>query len=205
LPEEARRHVETLVDALVTLMIADSTERSEAINESRKALVAAQVAALQARPLHLEANRKAETMEFTNVVARRLQEHRKEATLTQANLASAMQWCGFDKWTRVTVAEVEGGARKVSLDELLALASLYSVPMVDFMLPRHRESVRSHLGEANSSVIRAMVVGPSDGPDWAPARALTFGDEGEDWRPAHRLWANRNEHLDGKVEPGDES
>jgi len=194
-----------VVDALIQALNAQGLDRVEALEASRRSLVAAQAVVVQDSVNRFNARRNEETIEFTDVVARRLQEHRKEANFTQANLATAMQRCGYANWTRVTVAEVEGGARKVSLDELLTLAALYAVPMVEFLVPNYWESVRRPLGEVSCSVLRAMIVGPSDGPEWAPSRDLTVGDSGEEWRPAHGLWATRSTHPYGILERGDES
>lgn len=205
LPEEALRHLEAVTAALTRVLSDDGTERFELLDESRKALLSAQVLAVQASVRRHEADREVETLGFPAIVARRLQGHRNEAGLTQADLAAAMQRCGFNNWTRVTVAETEGGSRKVSLDELLALAGLYSVPMIEFLVPHALEAVRHSLGAMKEPDLRAMVVGPSDGPDWAPAIQLTLREAGEDWRPAHRLWENRRKHLGDTVESGGEA
>lgn len=82
--------------------------------------------------------------DFTSVIAERIREHRLKEGMTQASLAVALTRAGFD-WKRITVAEVEAaasvnpdrrsGARRVTLEELLALAAIFRVPMVELMLP----------------------------------------------------------------------
>jgi len=205
LPEEARRHLEAAIAALTRVVGDDGTERFDLLDASQESFQAAKVVAVQASVIRQKAEGEEKILSFPRIVARRLKGHRKDADLTQADLAAAMQRCGFDKWTRVTVAETEAGSRKVSLEELLALAGLYSVPLVDFLVPHELEAVRHNLGVMKSSDFHAMVVGPSDGPGWGPAVQLTLDDAGEDWRPARPLWDNRRKHLGDTVGSGSEA
>ena len=57
------------------------------------------------------------------VVGERLRRWRKEARLTQDQVATAARGFGLD-WKRGTVASIEGGHREVSLSEFLALPFL---------------------------------------------------------------------------------
>ena len=53
---------------------------------------------------------------------------RRAASLTQAELAEAMEAIGF-RWLRQTVAETEAGRRDITLEELVAVAAFFEMPM----------------------------------------------------------------------------
>jgi transcriptional regulator with XRE-family HTH domain len=78
---------------------------------------------------------------FADVVRERIREHRERARLTQAQLANQMMLSGFG-WKRITVTEVELGKRRVSLEELAALAGWFGVPMASFFLPGDRDLLK---------------------------------------------------------------
>ena len=113
---------------------------------------------------------RARSSNFPQIAGKRLHEHRSESGFTQERLAVAMQRVGHPRWTRVTCAEVETDRRKFSLSELLALATLFSVPMVEFCSPTSGSTWRIPSSDRwKKPVVEAVMVGPSDGPDWAPA------------------------------------
>jgi transcriptional regulator with XRE-family HTH domain len=137
---------------------------------------------------------------FGDVVARRIGQLREQAGAdwTQARLAQAMNDLGF-AWQRITVAEVEGGARKVTLEELLGLAALYGVPLVTFLLPKDSESVQfPRIGRIEPAAVRELILGADSeasqgGQDWKAAADLAGAIPGEqDWRPARNLWTSRS-------------
>jgi transcriptional regulator with XRE-family HTH domain len=206
LPNEVRAHVVAMSEALAAAVATTGVDMVAYLNASRRSLVAAQVAVVQAGARLSETHGESDVIDLAQVVARRVRDHRIEAGLTQAKLAAEMAFLGFDKWTRVTVAEVENGTRKATLDELLGLATLYSVPMVEFLLPEVSETVQhALLGEVEGHAIRQMVMGPSSGPDWAPAVRLSLSNSRSSDSPASCLWRNRAEmaaHADETVVPG---
>lgn len=141
-----------------------------------------------------------EPLDFGATIARNLREIRLQTGWTQASLATAMERLGFG-WKRATVAEVEGGSRRVSLEELLALAVLYAVPMVELLLPIESEPIRWTAGsQLSSTQIRDLLYGVDDGPDgeqrliaggpgWTVAADVAGSGTGQgDWRPASDLW-----------------
>jgi transcriptional regulator with XRE-family HTH domain len=54
--------------------------------------------------------------------------------LSQEDVALAMRELGYD-WTRTTISELEGGARGLRVDELLALALVFGVRPTDLLDP----------------------------------------------------------------------
>jgi hypothetical protein len=60
-------------------------------------------------------------MRMAEAVSRNVAAERTRQKTEQKDLAAAMSTLGHD-WTQRTVAEVEGGRRRVSLDELVGLA-----------------------------------------------------------------------------------
>jgi transcriptional regulator with XRE-family HTH domain len=207
LPESVQNKVHAIGAALTAAFNTDGPDREEAFAAARGYLDAAQGSVEGISRWRAAARGEEESFKFTNIVGRRLSEHRKRAGLTQATLAADMNRLGYLNWTRVTCAEVEGGTRKASLDELFAVAVLYSVPMAEFLLPDEWETLEHpHFGNIESSVARAMVTGPSDGPDWEPALLALGRSTSTEWRPAHHYWANRTkfaEHPDDTIAAGD--
>jgi len=86
----------------------------------------------------------ARKVDFSTIIAEGIREQRLKSKMTQAELAVSMARAGFG-WKRITVAEIEAAAsekpqrrkaaRRVSLEELLALAAIFRVPMLPFMVP----------------------------------------------------------------------
>lgn len=192
LPESAEQHLAGISSALRMAFGTNGSDQAEALAVAYEYFVAAKVLAVRTAQRRAPAAGEVQAVDFTDIVASRLQEHRVMAGITQAYLAAVMKRLGF-KWSRMTVTEVEGGSRKVALDELLALAALYAVPMVEFLLPYEGESLRyPALGDVEGSVVQVMVVGPSDGPNWAPALTLTLDQpDAPNWRPAYPYWEKR--------------
>jgi len=54
---------------------------------------------------------------------------RVAAGLTQAELADAMRAIGLETWQRQTVAETEAGRRDVTVEELIAVAAFFEMPL----------------------------------------------------------------------------
>jgi transcriptional regulator with XRE-family HTH domain len=132
---------------------------------------------------------------MTQEIANHLRDLRVQSGWTQADLAEAMSRLGFD-WKRITVAEAERtqNTRRVSLEEMLALAALFGVPMIELLLPSSGSVVElSDELDAPAEQLRALMLGAggqpgSGGAGWSPAARLTarYGR-----RPASDLWRAR--------------
>lgn len=142
-----------------------------------------------------------EEVNFGDLIARHLRRAREESGWTQEQVAGAMREAGW-AWQRVTVAEVEGGGRRVSLDELLALAVIFGVPMIRFVLPGPGDYVRLPEGSRcyrtlDDDAVRELMLGPGSylgavDETWERPRhvAKATGDRPE-WRPAPAMWEKR--------------
>jgi hypothetical protein len=132
--------------------------------------------------------RTARIADFATVVAQRIHEHRLAGEMTQSALAAAMARAGFD-WKRITVAEVEAGAsakperrssaRRVALEELLALAAIFRVPMVNLLLP---DPGKEHVAWPRSRSLNA-----SDFAELVLGRSGRIGKGGETWPVADHV------------------
>ena len=142
-------------------------------------------------------------MSFSAVIAANLRSLRLDAAWTQQQLAEAMAAAGF-RWTRETVVEVERKAvedpeaenrgRRVQLEELLVLAALFGVPVLELLIP-DQETV---LGMPNTSLDRDDVISlfvgrggilGSGGPAWSAPMSVFKENDFE--RPAKELWRAR--------------
>jgi hypothetical protein len=105
-----------------------------------------------------------------------------------------MNGLGF-RWTRVTVAEIKGVDRKISLEELVGLAALFAVPVLDFLLPddftflvlNARDSLDPR--EVCELVLGAGGVKGDGGLDWDAAARVCDRLPRDQVRPAVDLWA----------------
>jgi transcriptional regulator with XRE-family HTH domain len=130
--------------------------------------------------------------DLQSTVAKNIAALREEAGWTQAQLAEAVTELGFD-WKRVTVAEVEGADRRVSLEELLGLSALYAVPMFSMLVPSPTHSVDIVFQSAHPDDVRELMLGPggrlgTGGPNWRVAARAAGRVES---RPARPLWRSR--------------
>jgi transcriptional regulator with XRE-family HTH domain len=190
LPAGVRQHVDVLEDRLRQL--TEGAPVREVGTDLDRAYQQAFHAAEDAGREHKYDDRHtAAIRDFGEIVADNLRRLRNDAGWTQAQLAEAMSGVGYD-WKRITVAEVEGATRKVSLEELLALAALYGVPMATLLVPGV-DYLRWAGGRSLSPEdVRDLVLGTGarigdHGPDWGPAMRATGVTVGEDWRPAPAL------------------
>lgn len=83
--------------------------------------------------------------------------HRERLGLRQEDLARRMREAGC-LWQRVTVAEVERGSRRVSLDELVILAAIFSVPVVDLLVPPTARNVLLETSDGEHTTVPATDV-----------------------------------------------
>lgn len=78
--------------------------------------------------------RRAKTVGVSQALAASVRSLRERENLTQDDLAKAMQELGF-RWVRVTVSQVEGQRREISVAELLGLASMFGVGVDQLLWP----------------------------------------------------------------------
>lgn len=69
------------------------------------------------------------------LVGRNLRQLREELDLSQTDIAEGMAAAGFPAWRKATVADVERGARKVTLDELAGLSDVTERKLERFLTP----------------------------------------------------------------------
>jgi transcriptional regulator with XRE-family HTH domain len=93
---------------------------------------------------------------------------------SQERLAEAMSQMGFH-WNRQTAAESERGVRRrASLEEVLALAALFSVPALQILMPQpgHAIDLNEHLTEWDCVLVNELMLG----------RGGMVGEGGAAWR-----------------------
>lgn len=192
LPAEVSEALDALADALGA--IANGAEPSTDPATVLDAAIAAAHEAQERDPYNL-------AIPLEDIPGDRLRQLRRESGWTQQALADAMNALGFG-WVRQTVNQVEheigtDGSRRVrglSFAELFALASLFGVPVLDFLLPRAGESVEVGAEtQVGSRQARELILGRGGktgqgGPQWVAAASLAPADV---TRPAHELWKRR--------------
>jgi transcriptional regulator with XRE-family HTH domain len=146
-------------------------------------------------------------IEIGEVVARSVKWVRESARITQQQLADDMGRLGFVNWKRITVAEVESGKRRLSVEEMIGIAVLFDVPVAYLMAGFRGDEVVA-LNERlllTPSQAQELITGEPVESGWlwglrlkatAAGRAIAtqFGIPGEDdWRPCSEygeIWAN---------------
>lgn len=133
----------------------------------------------------------AQEVGYQSIVAWQLKRLRLEANTTQAQLAEAVNRLGFS-WSRVTVAEIEAGSRRVSLEELVAIAALFATPLIELLLPAPFHYLRLPNGRiAEPTELLSLVTGIGSDEEeygfrmWSAALNIAgVRPTEEDWRPA---------------------
>jgi hypothetical protein len=95
---------------------------------------------------------------FTQAIILAILWHRTERDWSQLELARRMTRRGY-RWTRQSVADIESGRRRVSLEELFGLAMLFDFPVSGFLIPR---GVRLKLNKSKTvspETARRLLVG----------------------------------------------
>lgn len=129
----------------------------------------------------------------------RLRSLRIDAGWSQGRLAAAMARMGYG-WSQHTCSDAERGTHPLSAGELVALAALFGVPVVEFFRPDdHTDPValaESGIGdEYEELLVGAGGVIGSGGPDWQPAKwAAGVDQDDDDYRPAKDYWTARGEN-----------
>lgn len=131
---------------------------------------------------------------LAGIVADNLKRLREEANWAQSEVADAMTRLGFESWVRLTVTDVERANRRLSLEELLGLAVLFGVPMLQLLIPADNTRLEWHTGDLASSAVLELLIGQggvlgSGGVTWQGAARAAGAPRGKgDWRPAADLW-----------------
>jgi len=196
LPKAVREHLAVVEDRL--RQVATGTPPGEVVADLDRAFEAAfNVAAAQGREAPGTHRYVASIVDYGSIVAANVRSLRDDVGWTQAQVAEAMTRVGFD-WKRITVAEVEGGGRRLALEELLALAALYAIPMALLLFPRVQGDYLRWPGRAlDPGDVHDLVLGTGGqtgdaGADWLPALHATGARSGaKDWRPAREFWRRR--------------
>ena len=141
-------------------------------------------------------------------VGRVIKRLREGAELKQESLARDMRKAGFKGWKRMTVTEVEAGRRRLTLEELIGLAGLFSVVVPDVLFAGVEPTEVVMLNEKVRIPAQTRAALTSDEGNYMAALARrgpvsrsyldTHGQEAagvnsldEDWRPAVRLRERR--------------
>lgn len=206
LSKEAVDHLDVLRDRLGQL--ATGTPMHEVVGDIDRAFesVVREAARLGRR---LDSPSKHMSMKVTGwqVVGYRLGEVRRLAGWSQADLATAMTTAGFS-WKRITVAEVEAGKRRTSIEELLGIAAVFAVPAVEFLLPHKADYLGWPDGwSLDPQDVQDLILGIGGkvgrgGADWEAAARAARAEPGEgDWRPAKDLYRRRMQGYGAETKP----
>jgi transcriptional regulator with XRE-family HTH domain len=191
LPPTVREHAQVFLERLARLC---QSEHEDAVGLRQDI----QLAALQAaNAANAEANKSRQhlptTYELQKFVGMNIKRLRDSAGWTQDELAQAMTTLGFD-WKRITVAEVERGARRTGLDELVGLAALFAEPVAMLLAPHPGNYVKFPGNRAlDPTDVAQLLLGPGvearSGDDrWEPAQRVAGVGEGvDDRRPVADL------------------
>jgi hypothetical protein len=106
----------------------------------------------------------------------------------------------FPRWARITVAEVEAADRRLTFEELIVLAALFSVPVIEILLPTEDLFLELPVDGLLPEDFAEMLIGHggtigTSGPDWAVAMQITPNPTP---RPAPDYWTRLSgrEHED---------
>jgi transcriptional regulator with XRE-family HTH domain len=114
---------------------------------------------------------------YSKVLGTRLKDFRTASGWSQERLANAMSEAGFD-WKRMTCTQVEADVRRLGLDELVTLAALFGVPVIEFLLPPDDVDLALPNARLERPQLRELLIGKGGnvgegGVEWSPAlRAL---------------------------------
>jgi len=143
---------------------------------------------------------------FAEIIGDNVRVLREEAEWSQEQLALAMERAGF-AWKRLTVTQVEGTSRRLSLEELLAIAALFAVPAIKLMLPDERTALEWPNSDLQAAAVHELFLGRGGsvgegGVRWrVPIAALGGPADARDYRPAVDLWRNRRASSGGATGP----
>ena len=131
---------------------------------------------------------------FTEIIAGNVRRLRLEAGWTQQQIADAMAVIGFG-WGRETSVEVERTGRKMQLEEVVGIAALFGVPVLDILLPDDDTALDLPRTNIDRAQLCEMILGRGGemgegGPDWIAAVSVLGAGRAVE-RPAVDLWQTR--------------
>jgi transcriptional regulator with XRE-family HTH domain len=187
---EFQQYMEHIADALSAVAESHDDERlgmlQQTFDEARRA------AWNKAPRTNADAWERPLSDSFGRIIGENIKALRNEAGWSQERLARAMETAGYI-WKRITCAEVEASTRRVSLEELVGLAALFGVPLIELLLPREHVGVDLPERDLSRRDTLELLLGREGklgegGVDWgAPLEALPAVAE----RPAPDLWQSR--------------
>jgi transcriptional regulator with XRE-family HTH domain len=151
LPAEVREHLDVLED-LAWRLAAGRPLADGLVDDADQAYertIRAAIDAGSSKRQRLDPGYTARILGWNQVIAENVRRLREQAGWTQSALAEAMTKAGF-RWSRVTVAEVEGAVRRIALEELLVLAALFAEPMANLFVPHGPDEIRLANADADS-------------------------------------------------------
>lgn len=196
---ELRAAIDELSEALLTVAsIDDETDTDAAYEDLEVAIDAAVRQALASGADDFDPYRLENSVSPDQVTATRLKVLRASAgvgkALSQEALAEHMEALGYG-WTRATTMDSERGVRRLSVSELLGLALLFRVPVVELLLPAPSQTmeITGKLRSLTRSEVMELLIGRGGqpgrgGPRWPLAVGAT--PEGVDG-PAREVWRKR--------------
>jgi transcriptional regulator with XRE-family HTH domain len=133
---------------------------------------------------------------FTEIVAENLRNLRLEAGWTQQQLADSMAAIGLT-WVRETVVEVERTGRKMQLEEVVGVAGLFGVPVLELLLPDEATVLALPEASIGRAQLTELMLGQGGelgegGRDWVAA-VYVLGAGKTIERPAVDLWRHRSD------------
>lgn len=197
-PPEVEAYVTRMTDALTAM--SEGEDQRDALYRALDGAVRA-AAARHSSPLAGMSHWTTFEASFSEVIGENLKAIREESGWTQAGVAEVMVSLGFD-WKRITYAEVEACTRRVTFEELLGLAVLFAVPVLELLIPTEAPDNTTVLawetGDLSASMVKELFIGHGGvlgqgGLTWRAA-AQAAGPPGgpKSWRPAADLWRERS-------------
>jgi transcriptional regulator with XRE-family HTH domain len=93
------------------------------------------------------------------LIRRNLPLLRDQVGLSQGDLAERARARGLKAWTQATVAAIEGGYRKVSVEEEKVLLTLLEVPLTALLAVEHDEIIEVAGAEVDAATFRSWARG----------------------------------------------
>ena len=195
-PSELLPYLQQITAALGRL--AQGEESTDALTGAvdRAVRTAADLARAAERDKRSTTSRKS----LKHVIGANLKALRKEADWTQLDLAEAMTALGFE-WQRITCTQSELATRRVTVEEVFALAILFAVPVVQMFVPPEDTVIEWPQGDLTRADVTELFVGRGGalgegGTTWrTAARAAGKPRTRSERRPAVDLWSSRAERL----------
>ena len=133
-PAELVSFVDDITDVLVAIASGqDDGDNQQALSEAVDAALQAAVVLERKKRGGASWSTPGEAS-FTEIIAENVRNLRLEAGWTQQQVADAMAEIGFN-WSRETTVEIERTGRKVQLEELMGIAALFGVPVLELLMP----------------------------------------------------------------------